>query len=200
MVFEPGSMPADDRPNSSTAVPKMTQGKAAIVVMMRRYLDGLLDSFVTMLEVHKLMYFLQLAGEPLNLRFQKATYGPYAENLRHVLHAVEGHLISGYTDGGDNPAKELELVPGAVDEAASFLSKRHATTKHLDKVFRLVDGFESSFGLELLSTVYWVANESSQATDEDVVVGTYAWGERKQQFSERQILLALRVLREQEWF
>ena len=199
VVFEPGSAPADDRPNPSSAVPKMTQGRAALVVMIRQYLNGLLDPFVTLLEVHKLMYFLQLVGEPLNLRFQKATYGPYAENLRHVLHAVEGHLISGYADGGDNPAKELELVPGAVDDAAAFLSKRHATTTRLDRVFRLVDGFESSFGLELLSTVHWVANESSQATDEEVIAGTYAWGERKRQFSERQILLALRVLREQEW-
>ena len=168
-------------------------------MMMRRYLNGLLDPFVTLLEVHKLMYFLQLVGEPLNLRFQKATYGPYAENLRHVLHAVEGHLISGYADGGDNPAKELELVPGAVDDAAAFLSKRHATTTRLDRVFRLVDGFESSFGLELLSTVHWVAGESSQATDEEVIAGTYEWGERKRQFSERQILLALRVLRDQGW-
>jgi O-acetyl-ADP-ribose deacetylase (regulator of RNase III) len=199
VVFSPGSSPADDRPNPSTNIPKMTQGRAALVMMMRRYLNGLLDPFVTLLEVHKLMYFLQLVGEPLNLRFQKATYGPYAENLRHVLHAVEGHLISGYADGGDNPAKELELVPGAVDDAAAFLSKRHATTTRLDRVFRLVDGFESSFGLELLSTVHWVAGESSQATDEEVIDGTYAWGERKRQFSERQILLALRVLREQEW-
>ena len=126
VVFAPGSTPADDRPNPSTDIPKMTQGRAALVMMMRRYLNGLLDPFVTLLEVHKLMYFLQQAGEPLNLRFQKANYGPYAENLRHVLHAVEDHLISGYADGGDNPAKELELVPGAVDDAAAFLSKRHA--------------------------------------------------------------------------
>ena len=199
VVFEPGSTPADDRPNPSTVVPKMTQGRAALVVMIRKYLNGLLDPFVTLLEVHKLMYFLQLAGEPLNLRFQKAVYGPYAENLRHVLHAVEGHLISGYADGGDSPAKELELVPGAVDDAEAFLSKRHATTKRLDRVFQLVDGYESSFGLELLSTVHWVADESPQASDEEVIRGTYDWGQRKQQFSEHQIRMALRVLREQGW-
>ena len=58
--------------------------------------NGLLDPFVTLLEVHKLMYFMQAAGEPLKLRFAKAPYGPCAENLRHVLHAVEGHFISGY--------------------------------------------------------------------------------------------------------
>ena len=47
------------------------------------------------------MYFMQVAGEPLNLRFTKGHYGPYAENLRHVLNEIEGHMVSGYTDGGD---------------------------------------------------------------------------------------------------
>ena len=68
---------------------------------MQRYLYALLDPFVTLLEVHKLMYFMQLAGEPLKLGFQKGHYGPYAERLRHVLRQVEGHLTSGYKDGGD---------------------------------------------------------------------------------------------------
>ena len=58
------------------------------------------------------MYFMQLAGEPLKLRYKKEIYGPYAENLRHLLHAVEGYFISGYSDGGDEPDKPLELVPG----------------------------------------------------------------------------------------
>ena len=84
---------------------------------MHRYLAGFLDPSVTLLEVHKLMYFLQEAGEPLRLNYAKAHYGPYAENLRHVLREVEGHLISGYADGGDAPAKILELVPGAVEDA-----------------------------------------------------------------------------------
>ena len=51
---------------------------------MHRYLGGLMDPFVTLLEVHKLMYFMQEAGQPLRLRYAKAPYGPYAENLRHV--------------------------------------------------------------------------------------------------------------------
>jgi hypothetical protein len=40
------------------------------------------------------MYFMQEAGEPLRLQYVKHHYGPYAENLRHVLNAVEGHLIA----------------------------------------------------------------------------------------------------------
>ena len=199
VVFEPGGMSTDDRANRSTDVPTMTQGKAVLVDLMHRYLNGLLDPFVTLLEVHKLMYFMQVAGEPLRLRFQKAHYGPYAENLRHVLRDIEGHLISGYADGGDAPDKRLELVPGAVDEARVFLDSHPETRDRFTRVSDLVEGFESSFGLELLTTVHWVATEYPSATDEEVIAHTYGWDLRKRQFSERQILLALQVLREKGW-
>ena len=59
---------------------------------MEGYLRALLDPFVTLLEVHKLLYFMQESGEPLRLRYLKASYGPYAENLRHVLNEIEGHF------------------------------------------------------------------------------------------------------------
>ena len=199
VVFEPGGVPADDRANRSTDVPKMTNSKAVLVDLMHRYLNGLLDPFVTLLEVHKLMYFMQVAGEPLKLRFQKAPYGPYAENLRYVLRGIEGHLISGYADGGDAPEKRLELVPGAVEEARVFLDGHPDSRQRFERVSQLVEGFETSFGLELLTTVHWVANEHPTATDEEVVADTHAWSPHKRQFSERQIRLALDVLRENGW-
>ena len=199
VIFEPGGAPTDERANRSTDVPRMTQGRAVLVCLIHRYLGGLLDPFVTLLEVHKLMYFMQEAGEPLKLSFQKASYGPYAENLRHVLHAIEGHLLSGYADGGDAPDKRLELVPGALDDAHAFLESHSATRSHFDRVSNLVEGFESSFGLELLATVHWVAAEHPSATEDEVVTHTYSWNPRKQQFSERQIRLALQVLGENGW-
>ena len=154
----------------------MTQSKAVLVDLMHRYLNGLLDPFVTLLEVHKLMYFMQVAGEPLKLRFQKAHYGPYAENLRHVLRDIEGHLISGYADGGDAPDKRLEIVPGAVEEARAFLDGLPESRERFARVSQLVEGFESSFGLELLTTVHWVAHEYPSVTEEEVIAHTYGWG------------------------
>ena len=71
VILEPGSAPADGRPNRSTNVPEMTPGRAALIGLMHQYLGGLLDPFVTLLEVHKLMYFLQEAGEPLNLKLRQ---------------------------------------------------------------------------------------------------------------------------------
>lgn len=152
-VHEPGGGPVDV-PSRSKVAPKMTPGRAALVGLMRRYLAGLMDPSVSLLEVHKLMYFLQAAGEPLKLRYVKAPYGPYAENLRHVLLAIDGHLIAGYTGEGDAPTEQLALLPGAVDEAEAFLAAHPATSDRFDRVARLVEGFETPFGLELLATAH----------------------------------------------
>jgi O-acetyl-ADP-ribose deacetylase (regulator of RNase III) len=199
LVYEPSATARDIKPNCSTAVPKMTAGRAALVSLMDRYLGGLMDPTVSLLEVHKLMYFLQRAGEPLKLRYVQAPYGPYAENLRHVLHEIEGHLISGYADGGDAPDKQLTIVPGAAAEAQAYLSAHRDTQERFEKVARLVEGFESSFGLELLATVHWVMAEQQAADAAAIEQGTYAWGARKRQFSPAQIDLAARRLRALGW-
>ena len=198
-VYEPGGAPPDSRPNRSTAVPKMTAGRAALVSLMSQYLGGLLDPTVSLLEVHKMMYFLQQAGEPLKLKYVQAPYGPYAENLRHVLRDIEGHLVSGYAHGGDAPNKQLAIVPGAAAEAEKFLTEHDETQARLERVARLVDGFETAFGLELLSTVHWVMTER-HAVDEDAIEReTYAWNPRKRQFSRGQIALAAQRLRREAW-
>ena len=199
VVFPPGSAPADGRGNRSNEVPSMTPGRAALICLIHQYYIGLLDPFITLLELHKLMYFMQETGEPLRLNFKQGPFGPYAENLRHVLKAVEGHFVQGYADGGDAPNKRLELVEGSFEAAQSFLHNVPASHEHFRKVVDLVSGYESSFGLELLATVHWVASQQTYTSEQAVVDRVYAWNERKQQFSQRQIGQALRVLEEQGW-
>lgn len=199
LVFEPNGAPERSTIAVSKDVPNMTAGRASLVVLMHRYLAGLLDPFVTLLELHKLMFFMQEAGQPLRLRYTKAARGPYAENLRHVLNAVEGHLVVGYADGGDAPDKQVELVPGAIDDALSFLADDMETRQRFDRVASLVDGFESPFGLELLATVYWVVKQEDAFSVSEVVERVYAWNERKRRFTTRQIELALNALKEKGW-
>ena len=198
-VYEPKGAPSAEVMSHSRDVPKMTAGRAALVELINRYLGGLLDPQVSLLEVHKLMYFQQESGEPLRLKFQPAPYGPYAENLRHVLHAVEGHLISGYADGGDAPDKQLFLVPGAIEDAAAFLAQHDDTRARFDRVSDLVKGFESPFGLELLSTVHWLVSHDNVSSLSELVDRTYAWNERKRKFTPRQIGIAAEVLAKKGW-
>jgi O-acetyl-ADP-ribose deacetylase (regulator of RNase III) len=177
----------------------MTPGRASLVGLMDRYLAALLDPFITLLEVHKLMYFLQEAGEPLRLHYVKGYYGPYAENLRHVLRAIEGHYISGYADGGDAPDKQLSLVPGAVEEANGFLKSYPDTNARFDRVVQLTEGFETSFGLELLATVHWVIVNDGVREREQVRQAVHRWGSRKWRFTSAQIDLASERLAAEGW-
>jgi O-acetyl-ADP-ribose deacetylase (regulator of RNase III) len=198
-VFEPGATSDSIKANPSTDVPNMTAGRAALVALVNQYLSALMDPFVTLLEIQKLMYFLQESGQELRLRYAKAPYGPYADNLRHVLQKIEGHLLTGYGDGGDHPDKKIELVPGAVTDAEEFLASAEQTRKHLDKVAELVEGFETPFGLELLATVHWVMIHEGAASLEQVVTQTYQWNSRKRQFSRGQIELAIETLGLKGW-
>ncbi|WP_244201293.1 type II toxin-antitoxin system antitoxin DNA ADP-ribosyl glycohydrolase DarG [Paraburkholderia rhynchosiae] len=198
-VYEPNGAPESDKMVHKRDVPKMTAGRAALVELVSRYLRGLLDPTVSLLEVHKLMYFMQEAGEPLRLQFQKAHYGPYAQNLRHVMSAIEGHFLVGYADGGDDPEKLLALVPGAEDEAARFLSESAETRGRFDKVAELVEGFESPYGLELLATVHWLARDEPSASVDEITQRVYGWNDRKRQFTPRQIRLAAEVLAKKGW-
>lgn len=131
------------------------------------------------------------------MKFVKGFYGPYAENLRHVLKAVEGHLVSGYFDGGDVPTKPLEVIPGALDDAQGFIGAE--TKRRLDRVSKLLDGFEPPFGLALLATVHWVACEEGARAADEVVRQAYRWGPRQHQFSKRELGIATEVLASQGW-
>jgi hypothetical protein len=177
----------------------MTPGVAALIGLMQHYRSGLLDPFVSLLEIQKLVFFLQEAGEPLKLRYTKAPYGPYSENLRHVLKAIEGHFIEGYGDGGDDPSKPLEIVTGTQQLAIEFLADHPDTEAHFQRVCDLVSGFESPFGLELLATVHWLCTREQPSCLDDLVQQTYEWNPRKRQFSARQIQLASHLLAQQGW-
>lgn len=199
LVFEPYETAAPERAKRARKIPAMTKGRAALVGLIRKYLGGLMDPFVTLLEVHKLMYFMQVAGEPLRLKYVQAPYGPYAENLRHVLREIDGYFISGYSNGGDVPHKEIELVPGAMDDAEAFLACHPNSRARFERVAELVEGFETPFGLELLSTVHWVTTHGAVQSEDDLIAKVYAWNERKSRFSPRQIKLALDVLTRKNW-
>jgi uncharacterized protein YwgA len=199
LLFEPAGAPPAAVMVRENKMPSMTVGRAALLGLMRRYLSAVMDPTVTLLEIHKLMYFMQEAGEPLRLNYQKAPYGPYAENLRHVLNHIEGYFISGYGDAGDQPDKPLELKLHASEQAEAFLAAHTETQNRFNRVADLIKGFETTFGMELLSTVHWVANHEQAATPEAAITKIHAWNPRKRMFEPRHIRLAWERLREAGW-
>jgi O-acetyl-ADP-ribose deacetylase (regulator of RNase III) len=197
-LYEPAGAPAAEKMKVATKRPNMTAGRAALIGLMERY--AVPGYHLTLLEIQKLAYFLQAAGEPLKLEFAKAKYGPYAEVLHHALQRIEGHFIRGY--GDRSRFATVRLLPDAVNEASTFLKAHSDTLVRLDRVAKLIEGFESPYGMELLATVHWLAQEDQtvKANSDTAVQGVKAWSEHKKQtFQPEHIKIAWTRLRDEGW-
>lgn len=196
LVYPPQPAPDADSMPVATQPPHMTRARALFIKLIEQYcLPGYR---LSLLEIQKLSYFLQVAGEPLQLDFKAHFYGPYAENLNHVLQRIEGHFIRGYGDRSKDA--EIHLQPDAVAMADDFLQGDADAGQRLARIKDLIEGFETPYGMELLATVHWVQRESPSADDADIVRKVHQWSRRKQALMrDTHILKALSRLRANGW-
>jgi len=175
--------------------PHLTPARAAVLKLFALY--GALGEPIGRLEAQKLAYFLQEAGLPLKLPFTKQRYGPYADNLNHVLQRLEGHYIQGY--GDRNTRSLMHLMPGVLDEAVTFLADYPEVDKAVQKVAELIEGFDTPYGLELLATVHWVAVKEGVRHREALLQAIREWNDRKELFQEEHIIIAWEHLKRNGW-
>jgi len=198
LLFEPKGAPAVDKMPVRTKRPNMTPGRALLIRLLDLY--GRQGYRHSLLEVQKLAYFLQEAGESLRLKYQAHKYGPYAENLNHVLQRIEGHFIRGY---GDRSAKaEIQLLPKAVELANKHLKNKPEAEERLERVKKLIEGFETPYGMELLSTVHWVVKHEPRIQGDLEAIGAKvaSWNQRKKDLMKPQhIWKAYSRLEQQGW-
>ena len=199
LLYSPQGAPdANDMPVRTTR-PKMTAARALFIKLMDQY--SALHYRHTLLEIQKLAYFLQEAGESLRLRFEKGLYGPYAHNLNKVLETLEGHYIRGFGDS-QKPDTEIELLPHAVEEADTFLKQHQESLQRLERVSEVIAGFETPYGMELLSSVHWVGvHDKPAAHDEKVAAhAVQSWNDRKRSmFQSHHVQVAWERLKAQHW-
>lgn len=207
LLYPPEGAPAAVDQPIRTETPKMTPGRAALIGIMQRYMPFAVE--ITAVDIQKVMYFMQESGEPLRLNYTKGRYGPYADNLRHVLSSIEGHYIRGT---GDGSAKALDSIPfevldDAKPAAADVLAQQPETSARMNRVASLIEGFESTYGLELLATVHQAAQRSDSgdrrneplALDQvEQIVGS--WNRRKERlFPAHHLAKAYERLQQQGW-
>lgn len=202
-LYAPQGAPEASSMPVRTPRPKLTSARALFIQLMAAY--AALGYSRTLLEVQKLAYFLQEAGEPLRLDYEAGHYGPFAPNLYKVLEVLEGHFIRGYGDS-QKPDAEIELLPGAVDESAAFLADHAESRARLQRVTTLIEGFETPYGMELLATVHWVAHRpgrggTERATSaETAAKAVHAWNPRKRRiFQPAHVQTAWQRLRDAHW-
>jgi len=108
LLFEPVGTPDAKAMPVRTTRPHMTPARALFIKLMDAY--RALEYSRTLLEVQKLAYFLQEAGEPLRLKYEAGHYGPYATNLNKVLEMMEGHFIRD-TETARSQTQRLSCCP-----------------------------------------------------------------------------------------
>jgi O-acetyl-ADP-ribose deacetylase (regulator of RNase III) len=203
LVYPPQPAPEASQIVHRTPRPEMTLARAYVLHVLNAYL--ILGYELTLLEVQKLLYFLQWVGEPLNLRFEKYHYGPYADNLRHVLHRFEGHFIEGFADGRNSPTTPLRLLPDAIEEAERMIAQQDTEhtdgEEHLQRVIALIEGFESPYGMEILASVHWVANNDEAVHDaESALQAIQRWSkDKRDRLQPEHVRIAWQRLAEQGW-
>jgi O-acetyl-ADP-ribose deacetylase (regulator of RNase III) len=199
-LFEPKGAPRPRDMANLTQKPSMTPARAAIIKVISIYRE--MEYGLTKVEVQKLAYFLERAGQPLNLEFVKHNYGPYSDKLRHVLKALDGHYLEGVGDfSGES---EIAVLPGALSEADKFIRTMNdkELSEQVERVSNLIDGFETPYGMELLATVHWVVTEEPKAsTLDEAIVAVHNWNSRKKAIlREDHIRMAWQRLNDQGWF
>jgi O-acetyl-ADP-ribose deacetylase (regulator of RNase III) len=204
LLFPPEGAPDPTEMPIATEAPPLTLGRATLLKAMAQYLDRAqcLEPRVgiTLLEIQKIAYFLQLMGEPFNLKFVRGRYGPYAERLNQVLDLLEGHFIVGYGDR-TIPVTDLHpitLTPGSIDAVNRwFDSSGNRPPASLGRLARLVSGFETPYSLELLATVHFAAGMEATTDDlAELIERIRAWSGRKARlFTSHHITMAYERLR-----
>ena len=189
---------------------ELTPARAMLVDVIRRY--SVLGFECTNLEVQKLAYFLQriLRGlaldDPLRLKFVPNKYGPYADALRHMLDGLDGsylHCQKRLHDAG--PLDPIQLDLDRLPKVEEYVSRGPGAVYHeaLERLDKLIDGFQSPYLMELLSSVDWLLMErDGQATEQELMKAIAAWpggqeaGRRKARLFKRDaVALALERLK-----
>jgi O-acetyl-ADP-ribose deacetylase (regulator of RNase III) len=202
-VFEPTK--AYQNVAKHTGVEKLTPARALVAELVRRY--WVLGMECSLLEIQKLAWFLERAIEqrqpgdnPLKLQFKADKFGPYAHNLTKLLDGLDGsYLRSDKRIADADPFDVIWFADERKDMVKAFLrSEAKAYADALEETAALIDGFESPFGMELLSTVDWLlTHEGVTPTVPAVRKGLECWpheggAKRKSRlFDDRAIAIAL---------
>jgi len=184
----------------------LTPARALVAEMVRRY--SVLGLECTNLEVQKLAWFLHRSitalglPDPLKLEFSANKYGPYADQLRHLLNALDGSYLHCEKRLSDAGPFDLIWFEDAKRQAVSaYLAENPGAVYEpaVERAAEIIDGFESPLGMEALATVDWLLSvNATEATVPAVKQALRAWpggksaADRKLQlFDDRLLGLAL---------
>jgi len=169
----------------------LTPARAMLLYLLYKYeVHGEQSSLFV---ANKLAYFLQRSGEKLRLEFKAHHYGPYAVQLNHVMGYLNGVYLKGMEQNQIKPFEPIFLNYDKAEEINKYVETHLSSEQksRLEGVLRLINGFESTFSLELLSSVDFVQHNKKAGDMESLVKVVKGWNNRKaNMFEEKHIKIA----------
>jgi O-acetyl-ADP-ribose deacetylase (regulator of RNase III) len=172
---------------------RLTPARAMLLYAMFYYES--LGENVSLFVANKLAYFLQRLGEKsLNkLKFEAHHYGPYAVQVEHLLHNINGKYLKGLEQMNAKAFEPLELQYDKLQEVSDYVKKELSAEQRtrLSNLIKLIDGFQSALSLEILATVDFVKKDKPGISQEDIIHTIHNWSDRKRNlFQEKYIHIA----------
>lgn len=194
LVFEPNEAVKEIlKQQDANKEIKLTPARAMVLYAMFYYES--LGENASLFVANKLAYFLQRLGEKSlsKLKFEAHHYGPYAVQVEHLLHNVNGKYLKGLEQMNAKPFEPLELQYNKLKEVSEYVKKELSSEQraHLSNLVKLIDGFQSALSLEILATVDFVKKDNPGINQEDIVKTIHNWSDRKRKlFQEKYIQIA----------
>jgi len=160
---------------------RLTPARAMLLAVLYDLVRN--GEFVSEFASEKVCYFLQRFGAEgiFKLDFQPNFYGPYSGKVKHVLYYLNGSYISGYSSKDKKPFEELGLMMDAEKEVSAFLEAENNSQfrEIVQKTKNFLSGFYSSFALELLSSIDFIAQKEKISDINSIKTSIENWSSRK---------------------
>lgn len=157
----------------------LTAARAMLLYALFKYEK--LGEVATIFSANKLAYFLQKSGEAMRLQFVPYKYGPYAQAIDKVLYALNGKYLTGMEQMKARAFEPLQLNYKTYDEVEKYINTNLSSDQkqRLESVFTIIDGFETTLSLEILSSAHYLISENPKLTEDQLFEKIQDWNERK---------------------
>lgn len=157
----------------------LTAARAMLLYALFKY--ERLGEVATIFSANKLAYFLQKSGEPMRLQFVPYKYGPYAQAIEKVLYALNGKYLTGMEQMKARAFEPLQLNYQKYEEVEKYVNTNLNSDQkqRLESIFNIIDGFETTLSLEILSSAHFLLSDNPKLTEDQLFEKIQDWNERK---------------------
>ncbi len=188
VIYEPNDAVKEILQKEAERKVELNPGRAMLLYALFRY--ERFGETSSVFVANKLAYFLQRIGQPMKLTFIQHHYGPYDHSVAKVLYSLNGKYLNGLEQMEAKAFEPLQLNYQRYPEVEAYITK-HLDDKQkrkLEDLFILIDGFETTLSLEILSSIDFLLEKEPKLTNDQLLQKVQSWNERKKQLIEKEYI------------